>query len=602
MMKRINQLYTNYFLLISLFLLLGACSSDDDVVPPPNPPAVAAIPSLTLAQSKVFRFTWTDVSDATFYRLLENPDGTTGFTQVGDDTLQGVQTQDHIVALHARVNAQYILQSCNTTGCKDSVAVRVSGTLVAAIGFLKASNTEGNDLFGDALSLSADGNTLAVGATNEGSNATGIDGNEADNSAPVSGAVYIFTRNGNSWNQQAYIKASNTNAGDFFGTALSLSTDGNTLAVGATLEASNAIGIGGDEGNNSMLGSGAVYVFTRSSNTWSQQAYLKASNTDSLDLFGKALSLNADGNTLAVGANGEASSAKGVDGNQADNTANSSGAVYVFTRNANIWSQQVYLKASNTDVQDLFGENLSLSDDGNTLAVGATGEASALTGIDRDDTNNGSVATGAVYVFTRNNTIWSQQVYIKSFNAGMRDFFGGSLSLSADGNFLAVGATGEESNATGIDGDELDNSAPTSGAVYTFTRSGATWIKQAYIKASNTEMDDSFGWSLSMSDDGNTLAVGAKDEASNASGVGGNQSDNSAPLSGAMYTFTSSGGIWSQQAYIKASNTDASDFFGAAQGLSADGNTLVVGAANEDSAAGDQTDNTASNSGAVYLY
>ncbi|MBA3457682.1 MAG: FG-GAP repeat protein [Deltaproteobacteria bacterium] len=87
----------------------------------------------------------------------------------------------------------------------------------------------------------------------------GVGGNQADNSALNSGAVYVFTRTGPAWSQQAYLKASNTDAGDFFGDPVAVS--GDTLAVGADLEDSSAAGVGGDQANNAALDSGAVYVF-----------------------------------------------------------------------------------------------------------------------------------------------------------------------------------------------------------------------------------------------------------------------------------------------------------------------------------------------------
>ena len=115
--------------------------------------------------------------------------------------------------------------------------------------------------------------------------------------------MYVFTRSGTSWSQQAFIKASNTGIGDFFGSSVSLSDDGNTLAVGAPHEDSNATGVNGDQTDNSVAFAGAVYAFTRSGSTWSQQAYIKASNTArASDHFGNAVSLSGDGNTLAVGA------------------------------------------------------------------------------------------------------------------------------------------------------------------------------------------------------------------------------------------------------------------------------------------------------------
>ena len=139
----------------------------------------------------------------------------------------------------------------------------------------------------------------------------------------------------------------------------------------------------------------------------------------------------------------------------------------------------------------------------------------------------------------------------------------------------------EDSNATGIDGNQADNSASHAGAVYVFTRSAGAWSQQAYVKASNTDADDAFSWSVSLSGDGNTLAVGARWEDSNATGIDGNQADNSAFESGAVYVFHAQRRVaWSQQAYVKASNTDGFDQFGGGDrglSLSGDGNTLAVG-------------------------
>src|SRR5262249_23061327 len=153
---------------------------------------------------------------------------------------------------------------------------------------------------------------------------------------------------GATWRQQAYIKASNTHADDQFGTSVALSADGSILAVGAIGESSAATGVDGSQADHAAPGAGAVYLFARSATTRRQQAYIKASNTSAGDGFGMSVALSADGATLAVGALDEDSAATGVDGNQADNSAASAGAVYVFTRSATAWSQQAYLKASNT--------------------------------------------------------------------------------------------------------------------------------------------------------------------------------------------------------------------------------------------------------------
>src|SRR6478735_1625452 len=361
--------------------------------------------------------------------------------------------------------AGFFLSACGGGGDGANGSTSSSGSpgsIVAQLvqqGYLKAANTNADDLFGFNVTLSGD--TLVVGAPQEGSNATGVNGNQADNSAPNSGAVYVFTRTGGVWTQQAYLKASNTNAGDQFGVIMALS--GDTLAVGAQFEASNATGVNGDQTDNSAPQAGAVYVFTRANGVWTQQAYLKASNTEAGDQFGVIMALSGD--TLAVGAQFEASNATGVDAhNESDNSAKDSGAVYVFTRTAGVWTQQAYLKASNTGEGDQFGVNVALV--GDTLAVGAYGEASNATGINGDETDDSRPQTGAVYVFTRVAGVWSQQAYVKASNTDAGDRFGEDVML--DGDTLEIGARFEASNATGINGDQSDNSAPNAGAVYVF--------------------------------------------------------------------------------------------------------------------------------------
>ena len=390
-------------------------------------------------------------------------------------------------------------------------------------GYVKASNTNADDYFG--LSVALSGDTLVVGAPHEGSSATGINGNQADNNAPNSGAVYVFTRTAGVWTQQAYLKASNTEAGDEFGINIVLS--GDTLAVGALGEGSGATGVNGNQADNTAPTSGAVYVFTRTAGVWAQEAYLKASNH--AGAFGYSLALKDD--TLAVGAPFEWGAATGVNGDQFNNSAPEAGAVYVFTRTTGVWSQEAYLKASNTDAGDRFGPGLGL--DGDTLVVGARLEASAASGVNADQTNNGAPLAGAVYVFTRSAGVWSQQAYLKASNAGADKNFGGSVAISGD--LVAVGSRLEDSNATGIDGNQTNNNAPDSGAVYLFTRNGGVWTQKAYLKASNTNAGDQFGVFIALS--GTTLAVGAVLEDSNAIGVNANQGDNSAQDSGAVYVF-----------------------------------------------------------------
>jgi len=458
--------------------------------------------------------------------------------------------------------------------------------------YVKASNTDVSDEFGFSVAISGD--TLVVGAFSEDSNATGVNGDEADNSASSSGVVYVFNRTAGVWSQQAYIKASNTQTGDYFGQSIAIS--GDTLVVGAHGEDSNATGVNGDETDDSASKSGAAYVFIRTAGTWSQQAYLKASNAGAHDEFGWSVAIS--GETVVVGAHQEGSYATGVNGDQSDDFTSDAGAAYVFTREAGVWSQQAYVKASNTGTNDYFGESLAIS--GETLVVGAVGEASNATGVDGDETNDLAVDSGAAYVFTRTDDVWSQQAYLKASNTGASDEFGHSLAIS--GKILVIGAFRESSDATGVDGDSANNLAEWSGAAYVFVRDTGVWEQHAYLKASNTDEDDQFGTSVAISN--SMIVVGARREASNATGVDGDETYNFAQDAGAAYVYTRTAGIWSQRAYLKASNTEANDEFG--QSVAIAGHILVVGAHQEDSDAtgvdGDQSNNLAEYSGAVYVF
>lgn len=433
---------------------------------------------------------------------------------------------------------------------------------------------------GPAFSLAQGANTLTVRVT------------AADGVTTRTYSVAVVRQDVTSFAQQAFVKASNTGSFDSFGTSVALS--GDTLAVGAPSEASDATGVNGDQSNDNKPASGAVYVFRRTGTTWAQEAYIKASNTDDLDSFG--ISLGLDGDTLAVGAFGEDSSALGIGGNQSDNAAQDSGAVYVFTRTGTTWSQQAYVKPVNTQAGDAFGAAVALA--GNMLVVGAEGEDGASTGVNGDPSNNAAPDSGAVHVFVRNGTTWSQEAYLKAANTDAQDHFGFALALDASGSVLAVGAPGEAS-ATGA--NPADNSLPGSGAGYVFTRSTSGWSQSAYLKAAVPDADDRFGSTLALLAD--TIAVGAPNEDSSATGVGGNPSDNGAPDSGAAYVFVVAGSAWTQQAYVKASNTDPGDRFGAAVALADE--VLLVGAPREDGSSagtnGNGADNGTVDSGAAYL-
>jgi hypothetical protein len=514
------------------------------------------------------------------------------------------------------------------------------------IAYIKASNAEAQDHFGcgganqghtgNSIAVSGDGSTMAIGAPFESGGARGLNGNQNDNSTYASGAVYVFTRQGDSWTQQAYVKASNPGQNDHFGSTVVLSRDGNTMAVAAHWEASAATGVEGNQNDNSIPEAGAVYVFTRTGSTWTQQAYIKASNTgrpgsaDTFgdgDQFGYSLALSGDGNTLAVGAPTEDSGAQQINGNQGDDMAQSAGAVYLYARTGRTWAQQAYVKGGHTEGGDLFGFSVGLSFDGNTLAAAAFDEDGGGRGINPPH-DNLSGNSGALYVFTRQNGNWTQQAYIKGSKGEMSDGFGFATAISDDGNTVAIGVGDEACLTPGVDPPGCADDAPPGrganiwvGAAYVFVRSGATWAEQAFIKAPNARPYSSFGVRLALSGDGNTLAIAANLEDSAGQGVRPpmiqqflqpaylnpwREQRNQAEESGAVYVFTRNGRTWTAGAFVKGSNTGAGDEFGSSVALSGNGRLMVVGAHGEDGAAkginGNQSDNASDDSGAAYVF
>lgn len=464
---------------------------------------------------------------------------------------------------------------------------------VAGLGqqaYVKASNTGEFDEFGTTVAISGD--TMIVGAPQESSNGTGVNGIENNDLAPESGAAYIYVRRDRFWTKQAYLKASDSQQDFAFGTAVSI--DGDTVVVGAP----------GAFSNNKF---GAAYVFVRSGTNWAEQAVLRPSNEGGY--FGGAVGVSS--NVIVIGAYRESSNGTGVDGSQTTYTSMQSGAAYVFVGNGAFWAQRAYLKASNPQAFDWFGYSVAVWGDSlaYTIVVGAPEEDSNATGVNGDQNNNNGFSSGAVYVF-RKFTEFVQIAYLKASNTGLSDNFGYAVALHDE--MLVVGAPAEDSNATGVNGDQGNNDASDSGAAYVISRAGGFWLQQAYLKASNPEEDDGFGRSVAVTRDTGvgahyTVVIGARDEDSD--GAPGN---NNAFNSGAAYVFSEIGaGDWAPRAYLKASNPgggfeafELADGFGSAVGIS--GDTVVVGAPGEASNAtgvdGNQADNSLQMAGAAYVF
>jgi hypothetical protein len=355
---------------------------------------------------------------------------------------------------------------------------------------------------GWSVSLSRDGNTLAVGGY-------------TDNT--FTGAVWIFTRSGTSWSPQGNKLVGSGAVGpvpEQQGFSVSLSADGNTLAVG---------------GNGDDNQTGAVWIWTRSGGVWSQQgSKLVGSGSSPGTQQGFSVSLSSDGNTVAFGG-----------------TESGVGATWIWTRSSGVWSQQQKLVGTGYTGFPRQGFSVSLSSDGNTVAIGG------------DNDNSG---IGASWIWTRSSGIWSQQgnkiVGIGYVGTIIRQ--GNSVSLSSDGNTLAVGGYNDNNGL---------------GATWIFVRNGGVWIQQNNkLVGTGATGVSSQGYSVSLSTDGNTLAIGGIGDSTNI---------------GAVWIFTRSGGIWTQQgSKLIGSGVGGTSRQGSSVSLSAKGNTLAVGGYSDNSSEG----------------
>lgn len=478
--------------------------------------------------------------------------------------------------------------------------------------YFKSTNPVLSYAFGSSIALSVDGNTMAVGSPGEDSAATGVNNTNpgpANTAADYSGAVFVFTRSGGVWTQQAYLKASNTAANANFGHSVSLSSDGNRLAVGARGE------------STTQSSSGAVYMFQRTGTNWTQTGTpLKAGAVMQSATFGSSVALSGDGNMLAVGSFGESGTGTGIAaGASAGGTFTGAsvfhGAVNVFAYNAGSWAQTHYIKPSVFQSGGRFGSSVALNGAGNVLIVGAQGENSGTTGVSTSaSTDTSATGAGAAYVFEKNLGAWSQTAYVKASNTRAGARFGVAVSVAANGESFVVGSSYETSGAKGVNNTNPgpgDTTATNAGAAYVFTKSnGGVWGQTAYVKASNTRGNSYFGGAVALSLDGKSLIVGASPETSRATGVNNTnpgQDDTSAPNAGAAYVYALVNGDWMQTAYLKTFTTKVyQSNFGASVAITNAAASIAVGASTE------QTSNTgidgtldntsASGSGAAFTF
>ncbi|MDD9939789.1 MAG: hypothetical protein OXU20_01885 [Myxococcales bacterium] len=434
------------------------------------------------------------------------------------------------------------------------------------------------------FAVAMDGDTLAAAAPFESDDA---------------GAVHIFVREGEEWNQAARLSGSRSAPGDTFGYSLAL--EGGTLVVGAPGHDAR------DPSGAAVVNSGAVYVFERAQSTWTEQAYLHAAPVGAGDAFGRAVDISGD--RLAVGAPYEDSNSRVINGDRKNDDLPKSGAVYVFARDAaRRWAEEAFVKAASSDVDGWFGDAVALA--GDMLLVGASGER-APDQRDKETPLDVGARRGAVYAYHRSEGQWTAFEHLLPSHGGTPSF---GTSVAFDGRTAVVGAPGDARSVSGthaLGADamahvETPESLPRSGAAYVFVRTSSGFSPEAYLKANAPLAGDRFGRRVAAL--GSVAAVSsARIDALLAPRHGAPPPALDEVDAGAVYQFYRGREGWSQVRFLVAPEMSRLDDFGSDLALS--GVTLVIGAHLEevDGGADGGADADAGvdevlNAGAVYLY
>ena len=434
----------------------------------------------------------------------EDMDGTfTLYYDASDDTRKSVSDGSWSLVLEAGSTSNELNFTEPTDLGEDKPYIAVfegtlgseSNAVVGKIGFcteelkLTATDAAKGNWFGYSVAVSGD--VAVIGAPLD-------DDTEGDAGA---GAVYVFVRNGERWQGQAKLTASDAAAGDSFG--YSVAINGDVAIVGAPWE--------GFYENDAGYWPGAAYVFVRNGEWWEERAKLTASDYATENEFEPCFgwSVAISGDVAIVGAPFD------------DDTGDFSGAAYIFARNGDMWVQKKKFTASDAASYNFFGYSVAIN--GDIAIVGSLGNDSAhvfayngvtweeqvrLTASDAaagDEFGisiaiSGDVAiigaSDSAYIFVRNGDTWQEQAKLTANDVAADDYFGWSVAISGD--VAIVGA------------DEDDDAGGDSGSAYVFIRNGDMWEEKKKLTASDATAGDRFGWSVAIS--GDVAIVGSTSE------------------------------------------------------------------------------------------
>jgi hypothetical protein len=387
-----------------------------------------------------------------------------------------------------------------------------------------------DDLFGQCVAISGDGKVIAAAAPHD------------DDAGSGAGAVYIFTQNSlGEWQRVQKFTDGDENFGGANNSttwphpdSLSLSADGSIFVVGNQF--SNQSGV---------TDGGMAVIYTRVGATWSLTQKIFSSDIAANDNFGSGVCVSGDGSTIVVGSPSD------------DDGASAQGSAYIFEKVGATWTQVQKIIQSDTLSSGFFGSRVRISDDGTTLVVGANRHDEPYTSAAGD--------TGAAYIFEKGGGgTWSQTLKLYPTTAsgpGGGGRFSHGLDISGDGNVIAAGAPYDDTTSSNM------------GIVFMYVKSGGTWSAtptQTFQYDTAVTEDKYFGWSVGLSQNGNTLIVGAPYE------------DTEQTQSGAIHIYERTNGVWTPVKREYTGVNPSGEGFGTSVAISDDGKVYIAGNENDD--------------------
>lgn len=342
------------------------------------------------------------------------------------------------------------------------------------------------------------------------------------------GQVVVYKKRGYTWVYHSSLHALDGSAGDRFGSTVSITADDSTIVVGSPSDNNNT---------------GSAYLFVKKEDSYVFTQRLTAPDATEGDYFSSNVCISADGKYLALAA-------------PRKNAA--TGMVYFYEINALGASLVQKLEAVSGFSGALFGHMVSMSADASRIAIASPG--------DKDK----GVNAGACHIYTRDANNFKLETKLLDNSGAAHDFMSYSISMSGDGASIMLGAYQDDDRGTN------------SGSVIYYTRVGTSWSQRTRLLANDAYASDLFGYSVSMSQDGNVVIVGAYGD--NPQGT----------MSGSCYVFKRSGITWNLQAKVFPSDCMQGDRFGSSCSISADGTYSAIGAPSSDSGA--------ESTGSVYIF